>query len=269
MILKILSKYLMNKYAEIEYQSLFYSLYKWGLKGMNYGGGWQIEEGGESFALDYLKTHFKGIEKICVFDVGANKGTYSQAVLNHFGTDVVIHAFEPSVHTFRIFEDTLAGKEEVSLHQLALGDQEGELTLHYPEEGAGLASVYNRRLDHFGIQNELTEVVKVRTLDDFCEENKISKIDFLKLDVEGHELAVLKGANRLLTEGRINAIQFEFGGCNIDSRTFFQDFYYLLSPHFYLYRIVKNGLVPIEAYTEELEIFKTINYLCLKKEIGI
>lgn len=89
----------------------------------------------------------------------------------------------------------------------------------------------------------------------------------MKLDVEGHELAVLKGGKQMLDDGKIHVIQFEFGGCNIDSRTYFQDFFYLLSPGFRIYRIVKDGLFPIEEYSEDLEVFKTTNYLCISKKI--
>ena len=52
------------------------------------------------------------------------------------------------------------------------------------------------------------------------------EIDIMKLDVEGHELDVLEGSRKTINS--IKLIQFEFGGCNIDSKTFFQDFYYFL-----------------------------------------
>ena len=51
-------------------------------------------------------------------------------------------------------------------------------------------------------------------------------IDLLKLDVEGHELEVLRGGVRMFAQRRVKMVSFEFGGCNIDSRTYFRDFYY-------------------------------------------
>jgi FkbM family methyltransferase len=59
-----------------------------------------------------------------------------------------------------------------------------------------LASLYDRQLDYFGIDYSKSETVKLSTLDDYCEKNSIDRIDFLKMDVEGHELKVLKGAER-------------------------------------------------------------------------
>ena len=69
----------------------------------------------------------------------------------------------------------------------------------------------------------------------------------------------------MIAEKRIDFIQFEFGGANVDSRTYFRDFFHLLKPDFRLYRIVRNGLQPIDHYYEGLEQFNTINYLAAKR----
>ena len=65
---------------------------------------------------------------------------------------------------------------------------------------------------------------------------------------------------------KINFIQFEFGGCNISSRTFFKDFYEILSPYFKINRILKDGLYPIKSYNEILECYLQQNYLATKKK---
>ena len=55
--------------------------------------------------------------------------------------------------------------------------------------------------------------------------NQDQLIDYVKIDVEGHELDVLEGFGELIN--KIKLIQFEFGGCNIiDTELFFQDFWY-------------------------------------------
>ena len=63
----------------------------------------------------------------------------------------------------------------------------------------------------------------------FCATEGIEHIHFLKLDVEGHEVAVLRGAQGMLNRGAISMIQFEFGPANIYSRSYFYDFWSLLS----------------------------------------
>lgn len=94
---------------------------------------------------------------------------------------------------------------------------------------------------------------------------KIRNIDFLKIDVEGDELNVLYGASNMLEMRGIKAIQFEFGGTHIDSRTYFRDFWNLLSPQYDIYRVIQNGLHRICKYTELLEIFACQNFLAILK----
>ena len=85
--------------------------------------------------------------------------------------------------------------------------------------------------------------------------NGIEQINFLKVDVEGNEYKVFSGAQGMINQGRIKHIQLEFGGCNIDSRTFFRDFWDLLSNKYDFYRIMRDGLIKIEKYTEAHECF--------------
>ena len=109
-------------------------------------------------------------------------------------------------------------------------------------------------------------MVTIKKIDDYLAENQISYIDLLKLDIEGNELQALKGAEDSLKNGKIKAIQFEFGTCNIDSRTYFRDFWYLLSDRYNIYRLLKDSLYPVTYYSEYDEVFATINYYAeLKK----
>ena len=110
------------------------------------------------------------------------------------------------------------------------------------------------------------EEINTTTLDEYVSINKIGEIDLLKIDVEGHELDVLNGAHKCLQENKIGCIQFEFGGCNIDTRTFFQDFWYLLvEKHgFLIFRITPLGTKPVKTYSELDEIFLTTNFFAVK-----
>ena len=86
----------------------------------------------------------------------------------------------------------------------------------------------------------------------------------MNLDVEGHELDVLEGFGKLILKTKL--IQFEFGGCNIDTRTYFQDFwYFFLERNFIIYRITPRGFLRIRSYKEKYEFFQTTNYIALNK----
>lgn len=251
-------------------QSAFEKLYELSLAGMNIGGGADVTESGEGWVLDDLARARRslGARKLVVFDVGANKGQYARLVLDRLGGDLELHAFEPAPGAWRELSASLAADPRVTLANVGLSNEERTATLHTDADGSGLASVYKRRLDHFGIAFEGESEVRLRRLDDLCRERGVGHIDLLKLDVEGHELRVLEGAGELLGSGAIDRIQFEFGGCNIDSRTYLQDFFYLLTPRYRLHRLVRDGAVPIDVYRERYECFITTNFLAVRREIS-
>ena len=113
---------------------------------------------------------------------------------------------------------------------------------------------------------EIQEKVQVTTLDRVVEDRGIGHIDLLKIDVEGHELDVLRGAKETLEADRIDIVQFEFGGCNLDTRTNFQDFYYLLKEQyrFALFIVTPAGFEPIDTYRELYEQYVTTNFVATR-----
>jgi FkbM family methyltransferase len=203
-----------------------------------------------------------------VFDVGANVGVYSQAVRDAFGDRALLYSFEPSPANFQILEQRLGRLENVSLLNLGFSDREETRDLYWVDsDESGLCSLYNRRLAHLGVHTKSAEAVRLTTIDRFAEERAIGFIHLLKMDVEGHEYKVLAGASHMLESRAIAIIQFEFGNCNIASRTYFQDFYYLLEPNYRIYRILGQGLRPVRGYRESQEVFLTTNYLAVAKDL--
>jgi len=133
--------------------------------------------------------------------------------------------------------------------------------LRSDKEASIMASLYDRR----ALKLDSSEEVVVITMDNFCREHAIDRIDLLKLDVEGHELAALQGAAEMLARGTVRFVQFEFGGCNLDSRTNFRDFWELLSPRYAIYRVLRKGLYQVPFYSELDEIFTTVNFLAERR----
>lgn len=249
-------------------QGIFESLHRLSLKGMNIGEGTCINEDGELWVLNHVMTKLKAelvTEPFTIFDVGANVGDYTTAVLKTFGPVNRVVSFEPSNMAYETLKVIANGHTNITAENIGLGDEETTRPLYSDSDASGLSSLYKRRLDHFNILMDRAEMVRIRTLDNYCKENHISRVHLLKLDVEGHELSVLRGADSMLRQGAIDFIQFEFGGCNIDSRTYFQDFFYLLNPYYTIYRILKSGLLAIQRYAEIHEVFITTNYLAERR----
>jgi FkbM family methyltransferase len=219
--------------------------------------------GGHSVEAEVLTAMaFLPAEGAVVFDIGANKGLWSRAMLRQAGPRLVrLVAFEPSNHNGAALEGI--SDPRFTLVPQGISDRNGSAQLHMDAPGSGLASLSKRNLDHVGIEMRQHEVVDLTTLDSYAEIHGIGRIDFMKLDIEGHELSALHGAEGLLRTGAIRALSFEFGGSNIDTRTFFRDFWLLLRGYGYsIWRIVPGGApVRIEKYHERLECFATTNFI--------
>jgi len=239
---------------------------------MGIGTGSGVNTSGEKILIEKLQqTYSTKLTPLCVFDVGANQGQFLKLISEGLSKlPVTFHCFEPARHTFDILSERFEHSPNIILNNIGLGDQQDETILYYDEFGSGKASLTKRRLDHFGIDFNLSEKVVINTLDNYCLNQKVENIDLLKLDVEGHELGVLKGGENTLRNGKVYMLTFEFGGCNIDSRTYFQDFWYLLQEYGMknFYRITPSGLlVHLPEYDETYEQFRTTNFLVCREPI--
>jgi len=250
--------------GRLRFQPFFERLYGIALVGMNYDEGFLLDISGElELLLRLHKTHTKN-DPFVIFDVGANVGEYSRAALQVFGDGSKIHAFEPSPDAANRFQTNLGEVSNVSLHPVALSNTDGRAALISDWKGSPVASFHGESTNGHG--SSYCDEVTVIRLDRFCAEHGINRIDLLKLDTEGHEHSILLGASALISSEAISGIQFEFGYTNTRSRVFFRDFYELLSPHYNLFRIVKDGLYPVrDPYLHE--IFRTANYFARLKQL--
>jgi FkbM family methyltransferase len=232
---------------------------------MGIGAGAGVFASGERAIFPLLRRQAR--PPYCVFDVGANRGQFLRLTLDSIGTEeFAVHCFEPGRGTFAMLASDAKVDSRVHLNNLGLGRERGNLQLHYDKVGSGLASLTRRNLDHFGIDFSATETVAIDPLDQYCAERAIERVHLLKIDIEGHELDALAGARRMFAARAIDLVSFEFGGCNIDTRTFFRDFWYFFAEAgMRIYRISPSGqLRAIVAYREILEQFRTTNFVAVK-----
>ncbi len=112
----------------------------------------------------------------------------------------------------------------------------------------------------------MTHRVEATTLDAFLDRHGIARVAFLKVDTEGHDLNVLRGAARSLAEGRIGLIQFEFIEANIATRVRMRDFFEALPGH-RIHRLCLNGdLLPLEPYSpKRCEIYVNQNLVAVPR----
>lgn len=233
---------------------------------MGIGTGAGVSASGETVILRRLRRSKRGPYRI--FDVGSNRGQFLSMALDHMkGEDVEMHCFEPGRQTFEHLKTTAAGREKVHLNNIGLGAAQSEAVLHYDHAGSEIASLTKRNLDHLGMSHEGSETVIIDTVDNYCASKGIDRIDLLKVDIEGHELDCFTGAKAMFERKAIGMVTLEFGGANIDTRTYLRDFWYFFEPlGMDLYRITPSGyLFRVDRYFETLEQFMTTNFLAVRR----
>lgn len=163
-----------------------------------------------SIGLDQFEDakHHTRADRPVIFDVGANVGQSITRARKHWPSSV-IHAFEPSEATFAILKKNTFGMPNLHLNQCALGANGGQATfLLYADSvhssilapGAGLAPS--------AVIGE--QSVTVRTVDEYCAEHHIDRVDLLKIDTQGYDLEVLRGAERTLRSAPVVFVELTF-----------------------------------------------------------
>jgi FkbM family methyltransferase len=197
-----------------------------------------------------------------LFDVGGHVGEYTVEFLKRFprGRSCI---FEPSASHLALLRQRLGGRPEVQIFPLGLGGETGQLPLYKDQDISGLASLSKRRLQHFGIKMEQVETVTIGTVDMIVEEADLTTIELMKVDVQGHDLSVLRGASKAMERGIIKLAQFEFGGCNLDSRTNPEDFYYFFKTCDFAIGLIQpsDRIQIIDRYDEFYEQYRTTNFV--------
>ena len=207
---------------------------------------------------------------IVVFDVGANLGEWTRRLRPGLASGSTLYAFEAVGRIFRELERNLStlgpGAAVVPVHA-ALSDADGSAEMFVYDELGGTSSLHERDLALLGAAEAKREGVRLVRGDRFCAEHGIERIAFLKLDVEGHELAVLRGFERMLGEGRIDALQFEYGGTWIDARVWLRDAFEWLGKQGYcIGKLIGQGIRWHPRYEPRLETFQFANYVAVRPE---
>lgn len=161
-----------------------------------------------------------------VFDVGANVGDYTRLFSHLVGECGRVYAFEPTKEIFhRLIESSPFGNAKTVLTNTALYSSTGKHIFYEFQSGfEAFNSLAVPNTEHKPVRSVEVDTV---ALDDFCSHNNIDYIDYLKVDTEGAELEIFKGADEWLNKKRISFIQFEISkaflaGFKISSGQVFQ-----------------------------------------------
>ncbi|SFD02663.1 methyltransferase, FkbM family [Chitinophaga sp. CF118] len=252
--------FLFARKAFYKFNLLFYKLSMAGIGIRNYEND---HVSGEKAFIKYMIAR-DGFKDGVILDVGANVGHYA-IMLRKNKIALPIFAFEPHPVAYKKLE------QAASLHQFipvkrGAGEKSSAAIIYDYAGNAGSehASMYKEVISD--LRNSAVEEVSIDlvSIDHFVVENNILKIALLKIDTEGHELNVLKGARHTIERGMVDVIQIEFNEMNVISRTFFKDIINVL-PGYKFYRLLPDGLRALGTYNVvDFEIFAFQNIVALK-----
>jgi FkbM family methyltransferase len=225
------------------------------------------ERNGEYRFLTALTRHYTGKDFV-LFDVGANRGEYTEWLLQqgHFAS-FSAHLFEPQKSCYEYLHQKFADTPAVYVNHYGLSDSDSTQTLYKNADGSGLSSLYKRDLTHIGVPFDQTETISLKNPLRYVTERSIPHINLMKLDVEGHELAVLRGFGDFLSPKHIDFIQLEYGGANLDSRTTLRDLHqHLTQAGFVLCKVMRRHL-EIRPYHPDLENYVYQNWVAVSPRL--
>ena len=111
------------------------------------------------------------------------------------------------------------------------------------------------------------ETIAITTIDAYCHENAIEHVDFVKMDIEGYEPAAIRGATRMLREGRIEVIQFEYSYVFLDAGSSLMQVMKEVTdanPAYVFHKLYPDRALPVREYRHQLDNFKTQNWAIVR-----
>jgi FkbM family methyltransferase len=175
----------------------------------------------------------RGDAEFVFFDVGANRGDWTDYLMRNASMPVNGHLFEISKSMFERLEDNVGHYPGLTINNAGLSHEPGTLEFRRYPSAEGVNS-FHVDTDFWDWQlDSVTETAVVTTGDRYCETHGIEHIDLLKIDTEGWEWNVLRGFSRMLSEHRISVVQFEYGYLTADLHVVMKDFWRLFNDYGY------------------------------------
>jgi FkbM family methyltransferase len=261
--MNILLKLYRFLFASSKFYKLNLLLFHMSLRGIGVLNYESSKVSGEDYLINELLPRLVKSGTPTFFDVGANTGDYTRLLSNRF-PNAFIHSFEPHPKNF-LYLNAL-NLPNITTYNIAIGENREKRMLYdrIDIDGSPHASVYEDVISDIHHQESRATHIQVETVEDITRNKAIGYIDFLKIDTEGHELAVLKGAYNLLENQAIGCIHIEFNEMNIVSKVFFRDFRKLL-PNYVFYRLLPHSLILLDDTPVMTEIFAYQNILAVQK----
>jgi len=197
-----------------------------------------------------------------VFDVGANMGEWTADALA-LVPNAEIHSFEIASSLGQRLHERFRAEPRVVVNESGLGDRSGDVAIDFYLAGShtGTTMMTDERIHlHHAAERQQARVERG---DKYCWARNNLSVDFVKIDVEGAELEVMRGFGSMLAEGRIGALQFEYNAIDIGTRVLLRDYYEYLEQFGYSIGKLWPDHVSFGPYDWREEDFRGPNYVAV------
>tara|TARA_B100000579_G_scaffold324824_1_gene274589 strand:+ start:337 stop:1179 length:843 start_codon:yes stop_codon:yes gene_type:complete len=212
--------------------------------------------------------------KFCI-DVGANVGKYTNLLLSETNSQII--SFEPLKEAFKELEKIeKEHPNRLKVFNHAIGERNTNLELNFSDEKSEKATFSNdiEKLSFFDHEKNKKVMTDIITLDSFFLDKSsftnINEIDLIKIDTEGFELEVIKGANDTIKNKCPKYIQLEFNWHQLFKNHSMYKFSQYLN-NYELFQILPFGekLIKVDPTRPETNIFHLSNFVYIRKDISI
>lgn len=232
-----------------------------GLSALGYGNSRNMNESGERF---FIKKYLSNQPISLCFDIGANVGDYSRLLLENTDSNVI--SFEPLPFVFEKLSVNLSNfLDRVTLVNSGVGAKSENLFIHYNEKATGHASFSEEVSQVDYVKNNDSILIGVTSLDDYCRDNNISHIDFIKIDTEGFEKEVFEGAILTFEKIQPKFIQIEFNWHQLFRNTSLHYFAEKL-PNYNVYQLTNNGMRKVDSKHPYSNFYSFSNFVFIRKD---
>jgi FkbM family methyltransferase len=248
-------------FARRAFQWLHKRLFILALRGRgynNYSDYWMTGE------RDFVsKTLARSHPQVCM-DIGANSGSFSELILKSTAATVI--AIEPLPKAYsqlRFLEGKY--KNRIITLNCAAGDECGESVIYYDTEESEHASLSPEANQVPYLRNTNQQRVTVRTVDEIVRQLSLTRLDFIKIDTEGFEDKVLRGATQTLNSLKPLFVQLEFNWHQMFVGNSLWHFSRLL-PGYELYQLLPKGWHQVDAGSPINNVFLFSNFVFVKRD---
>lgn len=207
-------------------------------------GQWLLDHGNVSTVEAQLTLdRLNNIENPVILDIGANIGTYCSWIAK-FRPDALIYAFEPQRLIFQMLCGNMSLNNYFNVYIYNMGISNVNGTIEVQELDNTVINNYGGyrlKQDIIPDKSRFSNIVDLTTVDYFVEKHKLSKVDFLKIDVEGMDIEVLEGARNTISKYRPSML-IEYDNC-IDNLK--DEIMKELEPYNYSYSVHMNNLLAV------------------------